>query len=269
MKSLHKSVASFFLMCAVLLSSCGLLPSVSQASRTLDQVHTHWNTTVALENQAEAQYLKIQQDTNEGYLTIKNKYPLIDQCYKNSATTLRDAVSGRYDVNAGKTKPSEGLQVATQPLVNALVVNEQYPDITKCQAMGEQIANDITVWRRGRADEFAQLWELKLKLDTQYTGDLYRAMAVQILQYAQEQAQKNGIAVPSYAYPTFNLESLSKDQAICDYYHISWNPALKQCILNAKAAYEYIFRPITAAEVQKTFDTGVDDLDPLAPTPGK
>lgn len=243
-------------LAVTLLSACG-----GVADR-MNEVRDHWNATVQLENLAEAQYLKIQTQTNEGYMAIKNQYPLADQCFKNSGRVLQDAVAGRYDRGVGKEKPTGTVD---QPaFVNALVVNEAYPgDIKECQALQSKIARDITTWRMGRANEFGQLWDMKVKLDGQYTGDLYRAMAVQLLQYAQSEAQKRGVDIPNYVYPTFNLEAVTRDSKICEYYQMKWNPALNQCTLTARAAYDYIFRPITAPEVQKSFDSGIDNLNPI------
>jgi len=256
-----RNLGKFVLLVLVIftfLSGCIPAP----VGRRMEEVRKHWDETVLLENMAEAQYLKIASQTSEGYMQIKNTYPLVDVCFKESGKVLTDAVAGRYDNGVGKERPSG--QVNQAALATALVVNENYPgNIKECQELVTKVSRDISNWRTQRSNEFGILWDMKVKLDTQYTGDLYRALAVQLLQYAQEQAKKIGVNPPSYVYPTFNLEAICRDKDICGYYKSAWNPALNQCKLDSQSAYEFIFSPVTAVEVQQSMDKKKDDLDPL------
>jgi hypothetical protein len=230
-------------------------------------VREHWNQTVAMEDVAEGYFAMTVQRTNEGFMAIRNKYPLAEQCFVDSERVLTNAVSGRYDTSATDADTTNNRptgEVNGVMIGKALVVNEAYPgDIEICQKMKDDIADDITVWRAQRANDFAQLWDAKVDLDIQYQGDLFRSLAVDLLNYAKEQAEKLGVPVPEYVYPTFHLEVVSKDKDICDYYGVDWNGGLNQCTLRAKAAREYMFRPFVSAAVQDSFDSGVDDLNPL------
>lgn len=249
---------------AILLTLAACVPGANR--RRTESVRQHWNNTVHIENETEALFGHIVQSTNEGYQEISIKYPLARQCFENSGEVLREAVAGRYDTSLFDDDPDAepSFEVSGVAIGQALVVNEAYPgDIAECQRLMTQIAEDISVWRQSRANNFRDLWDHKQDLDTQYQGDLYRSLAVDLMQYAQEQAIKAGVPVPSYVYPTFHLEVVTRDHDICDYYRTDWNPALNQCVLNAKAAYEFMFRPFVAAEVQESFDSGVDDLNPL------
>jgi len=255
------TLISFVILVSIVLGACA---GSGRSTRRLGEVRNHWNATVALENQAEGQYLKVQTTTNEGYQSIKNQFPLADQCFESSGNVIREAVEGRYDTTAGEQAPSG--EVNTPALINALVVSEAYPgDITVCQNLKVKVADAITVWRQSRLNEFGVLWDLKVQLDGQYQGDLYRSLAVDLLQYAESEAKRLGVPVPDYVYPTFHLEAHTRDEAICSYYDTLWNPALNECVLKGQPAYDFIFRPVLAAEVSESFDSGVDDLDPLAP----
>jgi len=255
------------LVAVVLLFVLAMACVPGAGARKTAGVREHWNNTVAMEDTVEAQFAFIVQSTNEGYQEIKTKYPLVDQCFVNSGNVLHDAVAGRYDnsvldPNAPTNSPTgdvNGLAIG-----RALVINEAYPgDVAECQRLTSEVAGDVSVWRKSRINEFRHLWDMKQDLDTQYQGDLYRAIAIDLLQFAQDEAVRLGVAVPKYVYPTFHLEVVSRDQDICQYYQAEWNPALQQCRLNGQGAYDYIFRPFVAVEVQESFDSGIDDLDPF------
>lgn len=228
----------------------------------------HWNQTVAIENQAMGIFAMTAQRTNEGFMAIKTSYPLAKECFVDSERVLTNAVSGRYDATAATdidtTNSRPTGEVNGVLIGQALMVNEAYPgDIEICQQMKADIVRDIGVWRQQRANDFAQLWDTKVSLDGRYHGDLYNSIRLDLLNWVKDNAEDLGIPVPEYTYPTFNLKVISKDKKICDFYGMDWNTALSQCELHAKGAYEYMFRLFVAEEVQGSFDSGVDDLNPL------
>jgi hypothetical protein len=249
----------------VVVAVSGCIPG--GAGRRMDEVRKHWNAGVAIENEGEAKFAVTVQDTNEGFQYLKSAYPLIGECYSNSDEVIKNAVSGRYDNNVGENEAPSG-EVNGLAIGQALVVNEAYPgDITECQQMASRLIEDLKIWRQKRSNNFRELWEIKRRLDTHYQGDLYRSLAVDLLQFAQEEATKLGVPIPQYVYPTFHLEVVSRDEEICSYYRAEWNTALNQCTLNGKGAYEYMFRPFVAAEVQDSFDSGEDNLNPFEDAP--
>ena len=207
-------------------------------------------------------------------MNIKNQNPLIDRCFKLSDQTLRDIVSGRYDTRDAQGKPTG--QVNPSLLGNVLVVNENYPDISECQRLITKIANDTTAWRMKQIDQTNKIWDDKQTLDTLYYGEVGRAIANELLARAGAEFLKTDLAKqfapPKVWYPTFNLEDSHIDnQAQCqdfiNYYpgQAIWNPAIKRCHLIGQAAYDFIFRPITAPEVQNVINSGSDNLNPNAP----
>lgn len=231
----------------------------------LRQVNDHWAAAVELENAVDAQFRRIMTATNEGYMQIRNTYPLIDQCFENSGEVITNAVQGRYVAAGNENAAVE--EVNGFAIGQALVVNENYPgDITVCQELIQNISDDIEIWRQGRSEEFARLWDMKANLDTHYNEDLVTTYRNELINIAREEATRLGITDFSgtQIYPTFHLEAETRDRNICDWYQASWNPALNNCNLSGQGAYDYIFRTFVSVEVQSDFDAGIDTLDPLA-----
>jgi hypothetical protein len=266
---MYRRLKPFALFVLFLVTFAALACVPGGGGRRMEEVRDHWEDTVALEDTVESEFAFIVQSTNEGFMQIRTEYPLAEECFENSGEVIQDAVSGRYDNtaldgNANDEAPSGNVNGVA--IGQALAVVENYPgDIERCQEMIQKIADDITVWRQSRINEFRHLWDLKQDLDTQYQGELYRSLFVDLGQYAEERAREAGIPVPDYIYPTFHLEVVSKDREICDYYGTEWNSAFDQCRLSGQGAYDYIFRPFVSAEVQESFDSGNDDLNPLEP----
>lgn len=277
MKNKLFTLGSILVLMTLLLSACG---APGSAEVLLKQVDDHWSQTVAMENDAEAQHLLIFTNMSERFQALKIKYPLLDQCYANWGDTAEQVVAGRYDTNAGsESEPPSGV-VDMGKLINALVVVEDTPEgLELCNQQLMNYGDEVTAWRLSQIDMFAKLWDQKADLDTQYYGELARALAVQLLQKAGTEFMKTDLAAhfapPKIWYPTFNLEARLYDAQQCAdfvaYYpgQAVWNPALKECKLIGQAAYDVIFRPILAAEVRDVINTGVDDLNPIPPTPGQ
>lgn len=276
MKTNFYRLLVLFVLTSIVLTSCGAPGAVKVAIKEVDD---HWSQTALTENEAEAQKNLINSNTSGRFLALKIKYALLEQCYVNWGDTAEQVVAGRYDTNAGSTtEPPSGV-VDTGKLINALVVVEDTPEgLELCNQQLMNYGDEVTTWRLSEIDMFAKLWDLKVDVDTLYTGELARAIAVQLLQKAGTEFMKTDLAAhfapPKVWYPTFNLEAHIYDPALCQefvaYYpgQAVWNPALKDCHLIGQAAYDVIFRPVLAAEVRNVNDTGVDDLNPI-PTPGQ
>ncbi len=259
-----------------LLAACGGAPGSIQVG--LKEISDHWSATVSMENGAEAQDKLIFTNMSERFRALQIKYPLLPQCYANWGTTAEQVVAGRYDTNAGSTTEPPSGMVNTPALINALVVTEDTPQgLELCNQNLMNWGDEVTTWRLSQIDLFAKQWENKRHLDDQYFGQIGRALAVQLLQYAGTEFMKTDLAAhfapPKIWYPTFNLEKSIYDRDLCDeliaYYpgQAVWNPAVKECKLIGQAAYDVIFRPVLAAEVRDVVNTGIDDLNPIGATP--
>lgn len=254
------TLAILLLVIINLLTGCGV---------DLKEFNEHWTATVKDENQIESTYHQIEQDTNEGYKTITGESPLIDQCFKGSESVLQDGLAGKDDNNAGKQRPTGDTN--TQTFFNAW--RQAYKgDINRCQDLVKQVASDIRSWRQTKKDDFGKLWDEKIGLDTDYTGSIGQSMQTQFLQQAQDFARGKGVNIPSYVFPTFNLEAITLSDTVCGKFAAKFPNDVDQnvlggCTLRAKAAYQYIFRNILDTKVQNSFDTGVDNLDLTQPTP--
>lgn len=275
MKKQLFNLGSLIVIATLLLTSCG---APGAAKVAIAEVDKHWSQTVTMENDVEAQDLLIDTNMNERFSALKIKYPLLPQCYKNWEEAATGVVAGRYDTNAGSTtEPPSGV-VDMAKLNNFLVVVEDTPQgLELCNQNLMNYGDEVTAWRLSQIDLFAKLWDMKSDLDTQYYGELGRALAVQLLQKAGTEFMKTDLAAhfapPKVWYPTFNLEARVYDQGLCgefaDYYpgQASWNPAMKQCHLIGQAAYDKIFSPLLAPEIRDVNDTNIDDLNPIPVTP--
>lgn len=263
----------------VLLMACAGSPSGSSAAAPgsfgvmTKVVGDTWAAAVKIENLAEAQDKSIFTITNEKYMALKTKYPLLEQCYKNWSTAAVDVVTGRYDTNAGSKTDKPSGQVNTPALINALVVNEGYPgSLDECNRNVTAYGNEVTAFRQSRIDAYVRLWEIKRDLDTVYTGDLSTAFVTQMLQFAGNEYMRSDVskrfAPPKFWFPTFNLEASIYEPGQCqdfiNYYpgQALWNPAVKECKLIGQAAYDVIFRPVLSAEVRDMRNSGIDNLNP-------
>lgn len=269
-----RKVVAFLLALAVL-AACGVPGSGGVA---LKEISDHWSATVAIENDGEAQHKLIFTNMSERFQALKIKYPLLDSCYANWSEAATEVVAGRYDTNAGSTTEPPSGTVNMPALINALVVTEDTPEgLELCNKQVQDYGAEVTTWRLSNIDLFAKLWDIKADLDGMYFGQIGRALAVQLLQYAGTEFMKTDLAAhfapPKVWFPTFNLEASIYDRTQCDdfiaYYpgQALWNPAVKECKLIGQAAYDVIFRPVLAAEVRETINTGIDDLNPIGATP--
>lgn len=265
---LSKLVSSLFIV-SMLLSACGAPGATGVA---ISEVQTYWANTVTMENHAEADWLSMLTTRSEGFQNVVSQNPLIDKCFVDSAQALEDAVSGRYDTKSEQGQPTGNVQAGL--LLDALSINENYPDLSVCQGLVTKIANDITTWRLKNIDMWNKIWDDKQGLDTQYYGELGRALANQLLQYAGTEFMKSTLAQqfapPKIWFPTFNLEAFVTDPDQCNAFitdypgQARWSNSLKRCQLIGQAAYDIIFRPILSSTTLNEVNTGVDSSNPVA-----
>jgi hypothetical protein len=259
-----------FLAIALLTSGCG---APGAAKVTLQEVETYWASTVAIENRAEADWLAMLTRRSEGLQNLKNQYPLIDVCF-TGVQAMEDVVTGRYDKRTEDGQPT-GV-VDPQLMINAQLVNENYPDQTVCQELVFKIASDTTAWRLGNIDAFNKIWDDKEDLDRKYFGELNAALVNQLLQYAGTEFMKTDLAThfapPKVWFPTFNLEAFVTDETQCGYFtedfpgQARWVRSTNRCQLIGQAAYMIIFQGIFAPEIFNEVNTGVDQSEPFPTT---
>jgi hypothetical protein len=267
LKSL-KDLLYLILIATLALAGCGAPGSASVALR---EVQDYWEQTVALENLAEADWLAMVTARSEYMRMIQNQLPIAFQCYKNSGDVFQQALEGRYD-NVDPTGRSTG-EVNTPFMMQALVVNENYPNLDKCQGIDAKMADAVVVWRTKNVDNANKLYDDKQDLDTKYYGDLGRALAVKLLQLAGDEFMKSEYAArfqpPRVWFPTFNLQAFVTDKAQCYAFaeeypgQAVWSNSLQRCDLIGAAAYAIIFRPILAQATLNEINTGVDESNPV------
>lgn len=272
--NLKRLLASLFSIIGIvlILGGCGAADAPFNSSGPVGpEAQQMWSDAVTVENQMSALYATIETDLGSGYNLIQNENPEIDRCYSNYKDVETAALKGQYDNNVGN-KPS------TNPSINSsLILQSLKPisvgDVARCQQLEQKLVNDITVWRTTEATNFRQLWDVRSHLNQVEKGNINMDMKQELLKIMIEKmpADSHIPQTITYLFPTFNLNVVTRNQSICDFYHdykrvdyCDWNPALKDGTLIAMAALDYMSRPFVPAQVSSALDCGNDNLNPLA-----
>jgi hypothetical protein len=183
-------------------------------------------------------------------------------------------VAGVFDVSSNNGSATQTAAQAvtgnmdSKAFINALSLNETYPDTKVCQQATIDIQRSITLWRQGNLDIARKM----LDVQRTYNNFLHDTVKNNLINdlVANHSDKLGGLGIDSkfIGFPTDQLFVVTKDLNICVIYNqdhagdpmyiATSNRALGTCTLKRKAADEFMNRPFVSEETSNRIDSGVD-----------
>lgn len=234
----------------------------------------YYKEGVNLETLRSALFQDFEGAYNAGLNTVLDANKVSELCFTNVADAVSQAVAGVFDIS---TNPGSAGQTASQAItgnmdgkafINALSLNETYPDTKICQQATVDILRSITLWRQGNLDIARKMFDVQRT----YNNFLHDTVKNNLLNdlVANHSDKLGGLGIDSkfIGFPTDQLFVVTKDLNLCVIYNQDHagdpmyiavsNRALGTCTLKRKAADEFMNRPFVSQETSNRIDSGVD-----------
>lgn len=266
MNGKYTRFVSFIGMLIVLLTlaACG---GPSRVTTRLQQVQQYYTDGVRLETSWTEVYADVEQTYSSGLLNVLDQNVLANECFVNVREVVDGVLVGTFDTGSDSEGNPNG-RLDQDAFINALALNETYPDLARCQDAKRDVMRQVSIWRQNNMDKLRTSQRLRREYTNFLNDDIKKRVINEAVETMSERFPQFGIPVDFIGFPTDNLQAETRDQGICVYYQqegatngnyvATWNPALRVCTLKRMAAYEYMSRLFISAEASQRFDCGQD-----------
>lgn len=234
----------------------------------------YYKEGVNLETLRSALFQDFEGAYNAGLNTVLDGNKVAELCFTNVADAVSQAVAGVFDISSNQGSAGQTASQAitgnmdSKAFINALSLNETYPDTKICQQATIDILRSITLWRQGNLDIARKMFDVQRT----YNNFLHDTVKNNLLNdlVANHSDKLGGLGIDSkfIGFPTDQLFVVTKDLNLCVIYNQDHagdpmyiavsNRALGTCTLKRKAADEFMNRPFVSQETSNRIDSGVD-----------